>query len=99
MFERIYVKRTKKPQSSTVFDPNAPFPDPDNLVLKIERTVESCRFVEHLNVTDSFFSGVLGRALREGYYNPDEVTGSMAKLRALIDRRYRVITAGREQHG
>lgn len=99
MFERIYLKRNRNEDNSQVFNPNAPFPNPDALVLKIERTVDSCRFVEHLNVTDAFFAGVLQRALREGYYSQDEVTESMAKLRALIDRRCRALHVGRQNFG
>ena len=92
MIEKFYVKRTKGQQSHTVFRPGAPFPAPDHLVIKIERTVESCRLIEHLTVTDRFFATVLQRALREGYYSQREVTESMSKLRALIDRRYRILS-------
>jgi hypothetical protein len=99
MFERIYIPKKIKNDNQAVFDPDAPFPHPDKLVLKIERTVDSCRFVEHLNVTTNFFSNVLSRALREGYYSEDEVTQSLAKLRALVDRRYRALNQGRQNFG
>lgn len=91
MLERIYIKRRRSSPNQAVFDPDAPLPDPEALVLKIERTVESCRFLDHLQVTDAFFARVLGRALREGYYSQQEVTESMAKLRVLVERRVRVL--------
>ncbi len=77
--------------SRSAFQPSSGFPEPQELVLKIETIVESCRLIEHLEVTRRFFSEVLQRANRVGYYDPTEAEQTSIKLRALLERKERLL--------
>ena len=92
MIERFYVRKSAKYRDQNgTFNPYAEFPRPENLVLKIESTLDSCLLIEQVQVAEKFFSSVLQRAGREGYYNKKEIIESAAKLQVLVEKQARLI--------